>query len=445
MEGTVMNQSRSARIVALIELGIFVSVSACVASKDSAELDGSVPLHDVNVQDSAPSLCLQVGTARCAPAGDASVEVWDLADDGDTYFWVNPPEIAWTGQGYGLAWVDGAAFDDGSTHNLVFQLMDDAGVPSGSPVQIGSHGYCSIMDLMWAHDHFLLLYMRTVDTADGPEGYHTVLLDGSGQVMDDLGGHISYLDSIYIESRAKVFSYNNGYLVVGLDCQNIYMTLLDSNGAGVDHLTDPVFPRDDVLCSFAAAWTGSEIGVLYHGQASGNVIFLRIDPQTGLIPPTVHIGTVSDLSFGGKAVAIETLGSSYGLAWFRDKENLGFRTLTTRNGDVEASQEWILPLSVQPDGERLRIFGGHGYWVVSGAMEGGTGLMLATITEPTEGSCEYSSETLSVVDPSNHVNAVDMVVTERFDPVSAYTAVAWRQEDDGFYFLQFSCDFPVVQ
>lgn len=215
------------------------------------------------------------------------------------------PSIAWTGQEYGLSWIDDRTGDD----QLYFVRLDSAGGRIGSDVQLTStegtiRAYST---LIWAGTGYGLAYQGTV------AGTYFRRLDSQGNPI----GNPTLATTAADEPSCNMVWTGSGYGLVTVSGHDVIFTVLDATGG--------IVAEDTVAFTYTVdypsiAWTGAEFGVVwahYFGIPGGQeLFFVRFDPSGNRISvEQVQLTDDGNSLYDDNRATLVWTGSDYGLLY----------------------------------------------------------------------------------------------------------------------------------
>jgi hypothetical protein len=232
----------------------------------------------------------------------------------DTTFSLNP-SVAWNGKEYGVVW---ESVHDGISE-LYFARINKNGVKiSGDTLVSKCNEDYVYPSLAWTGDGYGVAW---IDLRDNASKIYFALLDGNG---NNKSGDKRISDTpafgAYYPSLVRA---NGAFAVAWLDARasgsgEIYLALLDKNGdkqGGDILLTDD---KDDSSCNYhrpSLLWTGSEYNLSWTETRAGRgeIYFGRVDSSGVKIGGNMMIADSDEYFYSAPALACA--GGEYGIVW----------------------------------------------------------------------------------------------------------------------------------
>jgi len=228
------------------------------------------------------------------------------------------PVIVWTGQDFGVAWVDGRVVGGGL--QIYFARFNSSGVKLGSDIAITSGPNSSDRpSLVWTGNEFGITWQRE---QVGQFDIYFARLDRNGQ---RIGSDTRVTDDPANSYAPSLAWMGSGYGVAWSDTRDglsqIYFASLtplgEKNGPG-----GRVTYAPGVSVSPSLIWTGAELGLSWDNTQSGidEVHFARLDPTGSRLGADVRIS--SDPARSAFDGGFAWNGAEFGFVW-EDNRNPG--------------------------------------------------------------------------------------------------------------------------
>ena len=218
------------------------------------------------------------------------------------------PAMVWTGGEYGLVWADNRA----SGFDVFFSQVDRSGNKIAGDVQLSAGtGNSSAPDLAWTGNVYGVAWQ---DDRDGNDEIYLALVDRLGV---QIGTDIRVTRNAGASHAPRLAWNGSDFAVIWEDDRDgnweLYFARLDANGlkiGGDMRLTQDVASslEPDIV------WTGTEYGVAWRDNRDGNneIYFVRLDSH-GL--PIGAPTRVTDDAAYSAGVSIAWTGTEYGVIW----------------------------------------------------------------------------------------------------------------------------------
>jgi hypothetical protein len=258
--------------------------------------------------------------ARISAAGvKMGPEIRITSDPGSSVF----PSIAWSGAGYGVAWLDRSVPEA----SVYFARLDPAGLLQGEMIQLTTTaGYVNDPVVVWTGTRYAVTWY---DEADGNAEIYLALIDTLGNAS----APIRITDDPANSTEPRLAWTGTELGLLWLDSRDapreLYFARLDETGARLSG--DIALTANGVFTNAPRlAWTGGEYGVAWEDHSGGNeqVYFMRLDLAGTPLTTGRRISTgPAASSYPGLAWA----GSVYGMVW-QDLVQGGYEARFTRIG-----------------------------------------------------------------------------------------------------------------
>lgn len=216
---------------------------------------------------------------------------------------------AWTGSGYGVAWSD----ERNGLGEIYFALVDRNGAKTSADIRVTNDAAQSMEpSIAWTGDGFSLAWS---DERDGiAEIYFTRLSPAGVQIGSDVRVTYSALSS-----RQPELLWNGTEHVLVWEERDaalpdeLRVTTLDDAGvvSGSNLLLDATSGNPSPL---RAAWTGTELGLTWDELITGaeETVFARADPTVGMVAAPIRI---TDEPADSLQPDLAWTGAEYGIVW----------------------------------------------------------------------------------------------------------------------------------
>jgi hypothetical protein len=223
------------------------------------------------------------------------------------------PSIVWTGDGYGVAWLDNR--DDPVTA-IYFARLDATGSKIGDDVRVSSGEALAVAPkLVWTGSEFGVLWQdyEPVDQTSGTSGLRFARLDAAGQkIGDDFR-----LTGDRVIEPALVWTgteYGVAWADANFGRYIIMFARLDASGNKI---------AQDIRATLTSAepdhvprlvWTGSEYGLAWlHGDSFRSVRFKRLSASGQTIGGETTVSLSSGVEWS--PLSMVWTGTGFGIAW----------------------------------------------------------------------------------------------------------------------------------
>jgi len=220
------------------------------------------------------------------------------------------PMLVWTGREYGIAWEDDR---DDPLGEIYFVRLDPSGARLGAETRLTfSPGDSTDPFVAWTGDGYGIAWRDSRDNNGAGEIYFMRLDSSGSKIAGDMRVTVTTEDSLY---PRLVWSGLEFGLSWSESFDNIFFTRLSPLGA---KLSDDIWVDQDTARSFLSSlvWTGSEYGIAWGDQRDAVVRYqlylARLDPQGAAIGAQIRITNVPGSS---NNPSIVWTGSGYSMAW----------------------------------------------------------------------------------------------------------------------------------
>lgn len=242
------------------------------------------------------------------------------------------PTLAWSGDGYGVAWADQRDGD----YDIYFRALDADGTPMGDEVPITNTTTTAYSpSLVWTGTQFAMAWQDDRDAANGEIYWGGLGVDG--RTVDE----VRVTNDGSASAGAKLVTTADGFGLLWMDTRGggnygAYIVTLDAAGnPGTPHRLSAAGSTslDDSL-----AWTGKQFVAAWDDirDPVRTIYFARADAAGVPVGSEVkEVAPVDDALFP----AVVTDGSQIAIAWRQDGGGLSDLTLGRRssNGDEAGS------------------------------------------------------------------------------------------------------------
>jgi hypothetical protein len=238
---------------------------------------------------------------------DAGVEPLSLAQEvrvTESSASVSGPSLAWDGEAFAVAWWDRSA----GNSEIFFRRFGQDGTAMGAETRVTESASSSMEpSLVWADGAYGVAWQ---DNRDGNYEIYLARLDQAGQLM---GAAARVTNGSSFTDRVDLI-WGDGFYLVFQDARDsgIFAARTDQRGMVMGGEANIAGPAGNGFAP-AAAWTGSQLGVVWEDLTDGNneIFFARYDGAK--IGNDVRI-TVADGVSAEPDVA--WTGSEFGVVWY---------------------------------------------------------------------------------------------------------------------------------
>ena len=223
------------------------------------------------------------------------------------------PSLAWTGDGYGVAWEDER--DGYEQAEIYFRLLDERGAPVGDELRItNAAGISYWPSLAWNGTGFGLAWS---DVRDGQGEIYFASISAEGEKLGEEAAIITtpgntYVPSLITSGTGYALAYNDDSLDQNFEN---YFVRLAANGSkiGTETRLDMTEPFSQ-LPRIAATPSGYAVAWEEMDGTAGEVLVRTLDP-TGKATGVTHPLSTSVPGIGGGDLAWSESAGKLGVVW----------------------------------------------------------------------------------------------------------------------------------
>jgi hypothetical protein len=260
-----------------------------------------------------------VSLARFTSAGQRIGEVQSIVESTEV---VVRPQIVWTGEGFGLFWVD---FSE-NHHNpsTFFARLNANGQKIGGDIRLSTicdPSFRHFPRVVWTGSEYGLAW---TGRCDGNDEIYLTRVDPFGA---KIGDDIRITNDPAHSDRPSVIWTGANYLIAWQDdrtgVNQVYLARVDGNGHRVG--SDTRFTATETAAGAPSlTWTGSEAGMVWHNPTFGQpeIILARLDAQGNRVVPDASL-TEDSVAFAPQDLTrIAWTGSDYVVVWTDGRDAL---------------------------------------------------------------------------------------------------------------------------
>lgn len=241
------------------------------------------------------------------------------ASDSKNSYW---PSVTWSGTQYGLAWMDtrnsSTAEDD-----IYFCRLNISGVKQGSDVRVTSnveHQICP--SIAWNGTEYGIAWDDFRNYDGGSDANWEIYFARMSSTGTKLSSDIRVTNATNMSHMPTLVRAGTGYGLFFKDHRSssgdVYYTMLNSSGTKQAAEKNISNVSSSINFTIAAAWTGSNFGVVYESfRTSNELLFERINTSGTAVCNEMEIDGKAD--FGEPSIVWN--GSEYGMVFDADAAN----------------------------------------------------------------------------------------------------------------------------